>query len=388
MAAEATKPTRSRSELIKSAQDYQSRLKAADASDSILPSSSAVPEKDPTEKGQVGAKDHPEGDDAKKLLVPDGSRPTSQETDTGFTSFNPGPSGTDPVSAKDGDAEDAQFTSTTTPLSKCSSEDLQKIASKTAPILQRMAALSSTLSGGEGAAVSKEAADKVAGKAAPEQKKEAGAQPEAGKIGDTHIKIASALLSTERGIQLVEGYLAEMEGVRDARNMIEKAANDQAEFQKLAAHVQNMINAQEAAFGQQVKEVGDLFKSASEEDQRRLVKLANEHAKNLAELPPELHGFYKAGAADAAMVVQAMMAGEEPGIPGGAGDLDPAQILGLVEQMVQAGDLDPQTAELIFASLTSGEGAPPAEGGEGGAPPEEMPKAASLADTLIAEVTG
>jgi len=359
-----------RDELLKEAKAYQLRVTKA---------AGTVPEKDPTETGTVSAPSHPDGDNAKKLQVPENSRPTNtKEQDDGASTQNPGPSGTDPVSTVSGDAIDARFTSPTSPIEKGASPKVRAIAEEAQQILHKLANYSSQLNGNPPVA-SAPASSHVADPAA---------------VGDMHMKVAAALFSTDRGVALVEDYLSELRGVQDAQAMIQKAASDQATFQKLAAEVGQMVAAQEQQFHAQVGELNELYKSANADERSRIENLSMIYAADLATLHPSLHDFYKAGAADAASGLAGMAEGGEFAVPGGEGDLDPAQLEMLITQLVEAGQIDPAMAEQLLAQLAGASGGAPMEGGapaEGGAPteealPEEVAKAASFANSLLASV--
>lgn len=366
MATDTTEKPRilTRDELLKEAKAYQQRMNKA---------AGTVPEKDPTEAGTVSAPSHPDGDSAKKLQVPENSRPTNtKEQDDGASTQNPGPSGTDPVSTANGDAIDARFTSPTSPIEKGASPKVRAIAEEAQQILHKLANYSSQVNGNPPAVVAPSATS---------------ADPAA--VGDMHLKVAAALFSTDRGVALVEDYLSELRGVQDAQAMIQKAASDQATFQKLAAEVGQMVAAQEQNFHAQVGELNALYKTANAEERGRVENLSLIYAADLATLHPSLHDFYKAGAADAASGLAGMAEGGDFAVPGGEGDLDPAQLEMLIQQLVQAGQIDPAMAEQLMAQLAGAggggeapmEGAPPEE-----AMPEEVAKAASFANALIASV--
>lgn len=363
---------RSKEELFKEARAFQERIQK---SAGITPATSAVPEKDPTEHGQVSAPSHPDGDNPKKLLVPANSRPINdKEAPDGVSTQNPGPSGTDPVFATSGDAIDANCTSPTSPIEKGASP-VKAIKEEAGQILQKLAGYAKTLApNSPNAKAAAAAANTTTADAA---------------IGDMHMKIAAALLSTDRGVALVEDYLAELRGVQDAQAILVKAASDQATYQQLAAEVAQASAAHEAAFYEGLQELDAQLKSASPTTRARIEKMARIHASNLSQLHPDLHAYYKAGAADAMAGLDAMGQGGEFEVPGGEGDLSPDQLLMLIDQLVQAGQLDPAVAEQLLAQLAGGvstpeghaEGGPATAGGEEGMPPEM--KAASLAARLL-----
>jgi hypothetical protein len=343
--------TRTKEELIKEARAFSRKA----ASGGVTTADQAVPEKDPAEKGQVSAPNHPDGDSPEKTEVPKDPRPTNDtEQPDGVTEgskTNPGPSGTDRKPTLDGDARDAAFTSPTTPLDKIASQ----VRAPLANILRY-----SQANGGD-------AVKNASVTLAPAQTEEAPG------VGAFMLKLAQALLSTERGMQVAEDYLAEYEGAEQARALIQKAASDQAAFHKVAGDLNELLVAANHQFNSQLDELGAVIKSASADEVTRWQKLANAHVAQLGNLDPEFHAYYKAGSADAAMVVEAMMMGEEPGIPGGEGDLAPEQLEGLIAQLVQAGQLDPETAEQLLQALMGGGEEMPPEMGGGVPGGEEMP---------------
>jgi len=107
----------------------------------------------------------------------------------------------------------------------------------------------------------------------------------------------------------------------------------------------------------------------------------------------EAQSLYKAGAADAGMAQEMMMAeGGDPGMPAlpGSEGVDDEQIMQVIAAMVQSGELQPEEAEAILASLGGGaapEGEVPPEAAAAGPPMEEMPKVASAA-AITQEVFG
>ncbi len=373
MATATTPPVRSYDTLIKEAQAVSHRLRKGAAADGITTSAEAVPETDPNDKGTVSVPAHPDGDNAKKKMIPDGQPTTGTATDPGFATQNPAPSGTDVPSTRDGDALDAKFTEPTADLAKCSAA-LAAIATSSAPVLEKFAKLQAGLRGGS--AVATPAATPAA---APKQ---AAAQtPASGILGDNMIKLATLILSTERGVAMAEDYLREYAGVQEARALITKAASERAQFTELSHAVKQAAAQEAAAFDAHVQHIADIYNSADPSDRAAMLKTAQLHTEVLSKLHPDLHQYYAAGAADAAMTVKKSMAGEAPGIPGGTGDLDPAQLIELLQMWVESGQLDPALAEQVVMSLAGGAGA------AGGAPPEgAMPPEAAAAPPAEEEI--
>ena len=98
---------------------------------------------------------------------------------------------------------------------------------------------------------------------------------------------------------------------------------------------------------------------------------------------------------------EAMMGGEEgmppeAGMEGGEGggleDVSLDEVAAVIMQMVESGELDPQMAEQILAELAGAEGGGmeggeelPPEAMEGGLPPEDVEKMASILEKSFEE---
>ena len=146
-----------------------------------------------------------------------------------------------------------------------------------------------------------------------------------------------------------------------------------------------------------------MLKSASEEDRGLIMKIASVHQDELSKISdPILKQAYMQGSMDAAAMQDAGAEGGAPTtLPGSeGGEPSPEQIIELLQAMIQAGEIDEQTAAAIVQELQGamgGGGAPP-EGGDpaaaeaeaaaaaaGGGMPEE--KMASTVDNLYKELT-
>lgn len=231
-------------------------------------------------------------------------------------------------------------------------------------------------------------------------KKEAGERKDAEQVAsaidelttDFHLKLASAMLATEEGRDTVRGVLA-------------KAMSTEA-VDKLIANCESMEKAaaEQVAAEQQFQE---FLGAMTEEERGEFIKSANFH---YAEVQRFEHDFEKAAYEQGAMDMGAML-GAEGGDPAAAGGLPPIpteggeptieEIIMILDELVQSGQLDPQLADAILMELTGagGEGAPvdPAMAGAvdpamaGGSPEEaammaEMGKVASAADEILAEL--
>jgi hypothetical protein len=157
-------------------------------------------------------------------------------------------------------------------------------------------------------------------------------------------------------------------GVNAASELIKQAS---AAHRQLTDYNTRYAAAVEMARNELADDLEAMQKMAAalpEAERDEMLKIASVHGTALSELAPELHTFYKAGAADA----EAMAGGQ---VPEGAGeDISPEEILAVLQLLVEQGAIPPEEAQQIAASLQGG--APP-EGGAGGAPPDAAAAAAA-----------
>lgn len=369
---------RSLAELQKTARELHARQKAAETQ-GITPSSTAVPEKDPNEQGVVSIPNHPDGDDKKKLQVPEGEPTTATAQPDGVTTeTKPSGAGSGDVPAtRDGNALDARFTEPNT--------DLSKIAGQAQAILGKLSQLSAKLPTKSASANQQPTgiAPKPEAKGAP-AKTEAPAQPEKKATGDDLegmedycAKVAGYLKQTEGGIERFESFLKEECGVKVASEIIAGAQQERDAF--LAAQYAQAEAQQKIAYVVQA-EAASLEQELAKMTPAQLdhaVKTAQTHIANLEKLAakaPELAEAYRAAMEDAEHVVQAaVMGAEAPAIPGGDGEIAPDQIMALIQELVASGQLDPALAEQLLAQIAGGGAEAPAEGGE--VAPEAAPEA-------------
>ena len=345
-------------------------------------SASAPTEKDPADQGTRTA---PADESAASMHLPTNRKEHTSDTPTpGFLNqLKPGPTGTDVPSTTDGKPKEDAATSPTVELSK--------IATDASSIAGRINALQKQAS-------------------APA----AGTQTlvvESTEDENMLTKLAHALLSTEEGVSMVEGYLVKAAGAEGARNLMAVA---QAQHEAAIAQVVQADQMQKAAAAQEyaeVQAVEEILKSASVEERDQIFKIASVHKDILATIDdPMEKAAYQQGASDAAsMMDSAPDAQGGPQLPGAqeGGPQDLQEIAQLLMVAVQNGELDQETAEKVMQELASAEGgqgggaaagAPPAGGAPeaaaaGGAPAgeasepdgDELPKAAAA---LARELTG
>jgi len=209
-----------------------------------------------------------------------------------------------------------------------------------------------------------------------------------------HFKIASSLLATEEGMAYAQRLIEAEHGAAEADSII-----------KAAAFMEQQYNELQSAEDEGAKVAAQLWDAASPEEQAATIKMANAHFMARESLGSELEKqAYDDGAATAATMqdagaLQAPPAGAAPagpdagaaapgadaGAAGAAPGGDPSQgggevsdedIVAVLEQLVQSGEVKPEEAQAIMQALMGGGagaegGAGAAPGGEAGAPPAD-----------------
>ena len=202
-----------------------------------------------------------------------------------------------------------------------------------------------------------------------------------------HVKLASLILSTEEGRQYAQAVIERAHGAEAAMDIIKAATI----MEERALELTQMEE-------QGAQEADDFWKSASETDRQRIVKLAQVHSQARDMYATELEKLaYDAGAQAAAQMGDAgilggagggadpgaeagvgappgaeggMPPGAEGGMPGGEGEISPEVIVQALDQMVQSGEITPEIAAEIVSALQGGGGAGGADPGmAGGMPP-------------------
>ena len=345
---------------------------------SVIPDTEAINIKDPQESPtpQGGEPLKHDGDDASKQALPPASLTTTNDQkgknnipggQSGEASGKaPNGAGEGGHSAKGGDSKDEAVSSPT-------DASVAKTSSVAAKAQNLAAAIRSDLFG------QKEATEVVAEEAVVEVAEESKEATEelAGDFEteeNAYHKIAELVLNYEEGRQMVNDLADREFGKEAAAQLIDEAQYVQS--------IQNEVAMSEAQGAQAADE---LLKSASEEDVQEMQKLAAVHGMNVNKMEYDFeHEAYDLGCKQAAM---AMDAGGE--IPGGGGDVSLDEVAAVIMQMVESGELDPQTAEAVLQQLAGADagggdpmagGMPPGmEGGDpmagGEIPPELMEQA-------------
>lgn len=203
-----------------------------------------------------------------------------------------------------------------------------------------------------------------------------------------HVKLASQLLATEEGREHARSILADSIGAEAVDTLIKQAAAMEEAYVKQAAAMEQEFRKQ-AAFEAHVKEAMAKMDPTEREE---FIKSAKFHQSEVAKLEYDFEKqAYPQGAMDAAAMEQA--GGELPEIPGEGSDMTMDEVVMILQQMVESGEIDPALADAILQAVMAemGGGAMPAEAAAAPTPDaavaEEMPKAASV-DDLVDSIIG
>lgn len=333
--------------------------------------------KDPNDQGKKSAPSSESMDGQEsKSNNPQSKGNAPENTEAGQTLENRGAGVIQPgesagVSTSDGNASDKANEGG---FKKASDEDLAQLGRKVLDNLRTKFAASKEDSAKEQPASedkSAEAEGKTAsGKSAEDNASLQSLSPE------FHVKLASTILQSEEGVKYARKALAEQLGNEVAEELITKAEG----MEKLAAE-------QDA----ELQRFQQIYDELPPEEKRAFHKSAAIHRKANEDLTDGLEkNAYDQGAMDA----MAMAGGADPMVPGADAEPSLEEILMVLDQMVQAGELPPEVADAILAQLMGG-----AEGGAadpmagGGMSPEEaalmgeVGKAASASQALADELT-
>jgi hypothetical protein len=336
---------------------YQQKL-AAEAEKAAADSTTKmVPEKDPNCVGDKTIPKDPEATKQKQNMPQDNTNTGgTQDNNLEHRDTTPHETGKCRVSTEDGDAKDEKADSPTAPLSKIATRArdivgrLQKQAQSPANVVQMP----------QGSAK----------QAAPDNTHLArDMRPDPEFL----FKLACTILDTEGGIEAVEPVLRKAAGVEAAQDIISKATEAyngfvddgyrELELQKQAAYEQ--AETEEALYY--------MTKDASAAERNQIVNMAEVHEAILATIDdPYIKSAYMQGATDAAAMGDSQAEGMEgggggegeeggePSLPGAEGPASIEEIVSMLEAMVEAGEIDEQTAAQVVQELTAG-----GEGGEG-----------------------
>lgn len=319
--------------------------------------------KDPTHQGTVTAKDHPDGDSTAKTRLPAGQKKNSPELNDNRI---PGPdlavsgTGNDVPGTQSGDAKDDKATSPTTPIDKIAAID---------GIMSRINNLKKSAS----ASAEKPAAAKTDGEkpaaAKTDVEKPASASPADAYTDEFHIKLSRAILNVEGGAEFAERIMQKSAGVDKARELV-AAAGEQEVLMAQAEYEEELYKqAMEEELADQEQLWEEYTKNASAEDMALIEKSARLHATARRGLKPYEDESYTAGAIKAAMMDDAMAAGEE--FPEEAEDLGPEEIIAVLDELVSSGQLPQEAAIQVAEQLLAEQ-----EGDEMGGMPEMSPEEA------------
>ena len=326
---------------------------------------SSVSERDPSNAGTVTAPSHPDGDNNAKTGLPEQSRPKNNDNcATVVVGEN--------VAKPSGTGENVPTVAKTVELG---AEKAATAAKAVGASLRALAAKSASAPAVAAPAAVLGAPKAAAAPAAVATAPKAAASVDAPETlrGDVFSKIASELAATEEGRAVLNAHLERRVGQQMAANLLKSAA--EAHQAERAEHEKQAAEAQAAELFSNVL-VGSLVKRASSTRTQEWLKNAFEiHQANLGMYPefahPLLKAAYAQGVDDAGATAPEGQAGALPGAEGT--QVDPEEILALIQQMVQSGEISEEDAQGILqelgAALQGGaEGAPvegaPAEGAE------------------------
>lgn len=165
---------------------------------------------------------------------------------------------------------------------------------------------------------------------------------------DAYVKLASTILETEEGLVLATRLLKQAKGAEAAQALIEGALSAQDQFDKAAS-----------AYEQGAGLVDQIFANATPAEAEMIVKVASAHREQIAviesqaEKAAEVIEAEKIAYAQGAMDAGAM---EENGgeLPGGTEETSNEDILAVIQQLVESGQLPPEVAEQLLMELQGG----------------------------------
>lgn len=279
--------------------------------------------KDPADKGTVTIPGFGDGADRAAQGLPQSMDNFGSHGSENCLSTVSDPQGTGEgsyITPKDGDAKDKAATSPTTPLSK--------IAQAQAALKAATAAKSAATSAKVDATVAKE--DSTAAKSAstqPDVELPSNIQGNP-TLMQKLAAISQAMLATEHGRRYVNEFLEKEAGMQEANGIIEQVR---------AAMMQKQASEQVAAQEQYIME-----KSAAAVEASHNVWL-NQCQDDMEKIA------YATGAVDGQAAAEAAMAGGEPAIEGEEPTAE--DVMECLQELVEAGEVSPEEAQAIIASL-------------------------------------
>lgn len=195
---------------------------------------------------------------------------------------------------------------------------------------------------------------------------------------DFHLKLASHILATEEGKEYARDLLSRSMSAQAVQELIDSAD----EVEKRAA--------EELAVQQEFEQ---MLAGMTDEQLEDFQKSAAFHYQEVNKLQ---HPFEKAAYEQGAMDAAAMVDGGVPELPGMDSEPSLEEIVMILDELVQSGQLDPALADAILQELLGGAADDLAlAGGDAGVPPmspeeeamlAEMGKVASAADEAVEKI--
>lgn len=204
-------------------------------------------------------------------------------------------------------------------------------------------------------------------------------------------QIGLALLADQEGRDMVQAHIIKQAGQAKAIELMQDAANAEQFYAAVGAAEQEK---QAAAIATQ-KQVAKALEHATPEQRTIFHKMAhiyNQESQHFADVTDDFWFQKGAGAMDAALAGGGAAGGpppegEVPPMPGGDGSVAPEDIIMLVQQMLESGEITEEQAMQILQE--AGVELPGGAAGGGAPPPEEaaaMGEAAKAASVLFTKL--
>ena len=158
--------------------------------------------------------------------------------------------------------------------------------------------------------------------------------------------IGQFMLGSEEGQRAVARELEKQRGIKEASAMIAQAQQQAAQYEAMQKYAAYQQAAVENAYVQQALEK----RAAQQEFMEKYAAYCEQtHRTWLEGLHTPLEKYaYMQGAADGEDAAQAMAAGGEPAIEGSDGELSDEDVIQVIQDMVQSGEVAPEEAEAIL----------------------------------------
>lgn len=304
-------------------------------------------EEDPQKTDAPGVqKDY--GDDAGKQQLPEGSL-SNQNSDGNGENNIPGGEKGEATGKAPNLPEGTNVTADKTQQKIDEAVDdpvTAKVANKGLALAQR---ISARIKGDSTGGAPEKKAYEAPRKEAPEKKAEdLASNLEA--TPDLYLKIASLVMGTEEGRQMVDRLVEQEMGKEAAANLIAEHAQLEAE-----AEAEYYLQEKYASV------IGDITDRMSEEDKATVVKSAHVHSAVLASYQTDYEKQAYAMGAEQAAGAMDQEDGMIPGEDNMEAEPSPEEIAEIIMGLVESGEIPPEVAEQLLTELAGAEEAPESE---------------------------